>query len=224
MDVHADEGGASPMSNNYGFRSNPAASLLGRLASAAFAAVCLTCSPAGASEIARSGTMISLSGTIIPGDEIKFKEVMKSGGEIARVVRLNSGGGNVTAAAQIARMIRAGRMTTLLDGARAKCASACTIIFAGGVQRHYANADGFSDGVTSRNNFVGLGFHEATSPLALAANKYSGQGTAQLIACYYEMGVPAAAGLVGKAPPERLYRISGRTALSMGIATSTRIP
>ncbi|SEE34335.1 hypothetical protein SAMN05519104_5830 [Rhizobiales bacterium GAS188] len=183
----------------------------------------LLCLPARPSEFVRSGTTITMSGTIVDGDDLKFKALLQEGTRI-EVVNLDSGGGKIEPAGQISRMIRAGGVATLVDGGRAKCASACTVIFGGGVRRYYVNADALSEGPMSKSNFTGLGFHEGNSPLALSKNRYSGQATASMIKFYYEMGISSAKDLVVKAPPEQYYRISGRTALSLGIATSISRP
>ena len=148
----------------------------------------------------------------------------ESSGQPVQIVNLNSGGGKIEPAGDIARLIRAHGLATLVDGAHAKCASACTVIFAGGVRRYYANAQGLSEGPMSKSSFVGLGFHQGNSKLSLEGNKYSGRATAMMISFYYELGMSRAAELVDKAPPERYYRISGPTALAMGIATSLQGP
>jgi len=204
--------------------SNPSiGARLGTAALATSAFLAGLAAPSHALEFTKSGTTLTLSGRIVDGDELRFKEMLDDpGAPTIATVRLDSGGGKIAPAGEISRLIRARRLTTLIDGARAKCASACTVIFAGGTQRLYINADMLSEGPMSKSNFVGLGFHEGNSPLALAANHYSGQATAKMVDYYYEMGIPSAKNLASKAPPEQYYRISGRTALATGIATGTR--
>jgi hypothetical protein len=198
-----------------------------RRALLAVAFVCaLAASPAAqAAEIGRSGATIIFSGAIVNGDQLKFKEVLgRSGSPPAQLVNLDSGGGKIEPAGDIARLIRANGLATMVNAARAKCASACTVIFVSGARRYYLNAEGLSEGAMSKSNFLGLGFHQGNSKLSLERNNFSGRATAQMIAFYYEFGVSGAAKLADKAPPEQYYRISGATALSLGIATSLRGP
>ena len=192
---------------------------------AASACLVILCVPARPAEIDRRGATITLAGAIVGGDEFKFRDMLKAaGGGAVEIVNLNSDGGDIAPAGEIGRLIRTRRLATLVDGMRAKCASACTVIFAGGVRRYYINAETLSEGPMSNSNFIGLGFHDGNSQLALAKNKYSGRASAQMIGFFYEFGIPRAAALVTKAPPEQLYRISGQTALAIGIATALRRP
>ena len=106
----------------------------------------------------------------------------------------------------------------LVDAKRDICASACAVMFAGGKERVYLNARG-PEGVMGHEGFRGLGFHQGSNPDQPQASRYSGDGTAAMIRYFYEFGVPAAAGLVDKAPPERIYAVSGASALALGVAT-----
>lgn len=172
-----------------------------------------------------NGNTIMLSGAIRSGDEFAFKELIESpAGQKVRIVRVNSGGGFVYVAGEIARLIRKRGLATLLDARSGRCASACTLLFAGGVARHFANGQAIQDGIASLKEYRGLAFHEGSSALSVAANGHSGQATAHMVGFFYEFGVGSARNLITKAPPNRVYQISGPTALTMGIATSTSMP
>jgi hypothetical protein len=127
---------------------------------------------------------------------------------------------------EIARDIRKLGLNTAVDGSRAVCASACTVLFAAGVQRHYYNADGVPEGVRKADMSPGLGYHGANNSAStiLMARQSPGAGMQGIINMYYELGSSGAAGLANQAAPSQLYKINGRTALSLGIATSTARP
>lgn len=181
--------------------------------------------PALAMDMRVSGREIILSGSIINGDEYRFRELVEDPRNSGiRVVRLNSGGGKINAAGEIGRTIRKRGMATLLDAGSNRCGSACTIIFSAGTSRHYVGGERVPDLAVPRANYRGLAFHEGSSPLSLARNRYSGAATAELIGWYYEFGTSAAKDLATKAPPEGFYQVSGPTALSLGIATSLQRP
>jgi len=182
------------------------------------AAVNLMCSQSRACEMSLTGRILSITGEIFKGDEFKFRDFLDSVRAKAATVRLNSPGGNISASGEIGRQIREAGLTTLVDARRDICASACTVVFASGKQRVYLNARG-PEGVMGHEGFRGLGFHQGSIPDQPQASRYSGDGTAAMIGYFYEFGVPAAAGLVDKAPPERIYAVSGASALSLGIAT-----
>ncbi len=93
---------------------------------------------------------ILISGPIVSGDERKFLVAINAAAKFkaeqlaanpklttvwkADTVWLNSNGGDIAAAMQIGRVIRANRLNTLVDD-NAVCASACVLILAGGVNR-----------------------------------------------------------------------------------------
>ena len=175
-------------------------------------------------EIVRNGQSVVLSGKINNGDQYAIRDFFQSPENASvRYVYLNSGGGFVHAATEIARIIRDHKLATIVDAAKANCTSACTALFGGGVQRFYLNTKTVQDGVFDFKG-TGLGFHEGSSADSRAPNKYNGAGTAQMIGSYYEMGIANARDLAGKAPPNKIYRLSGPTALALGIATSLTSP
>lgn len=187
---------------------------------AALASVAPWVSGAAAMDFVVHQPVIFAYGDIKNGDQYEFKKLLKAqpAGQI-RGVDLNSDGGFVYAAGEIARTIRENKLLTLVDAKRSRCTSACTILFAGGRGRIYLNAGGVPDGVTGKS-VGGLGFHEGSSSDSRDPNSYSGQGTAQVIAYYYEFGIPRAADLITAAPPDAIYMVSGPKALALGIATS----
>jgi len=183
---------------------------------------------ASATEISRSGDVMTLSGRIDRGDGYEFERALQEAAAAPpKFLYLNSGGGDISSAEKIAQIVRNHSMTTVVDASRAKCASACTLIFVAGTNRVYLHAEDLSEGAMSKSGFRGLGFHQGrssrVSPLNSAVGVYSSQATATMNAIYRQMGVPEASELLDKSPPSKYYRISSKTALSMGIATSTAL-
>ena len=83
-------------------------------------------------DIRHNGNFISLSGEIIPND---FNDFYKATSNKKIVpIYLNSGGGHVEEAIKIGTLIRAKGYETRL-AQNATCASACVLIFAGGIIR-----------------------------------------------------------------------------------------
>ena len=189
-------------------------------AAGALATVSLCAFGAQACEISLAGKALWLRGHIDAGDQLKFRDLIDSAG-VGRVsaVHLDSPGGDIYSAGEIARQIRTAGLSTVVDASQHKCASSCTIIFVGGVRRVYLNANrvgGLSDG----RGFKGLGFHEGALAGQFGVDSYSGAATALMISLYQELGVPGAANLVDRASPEAIYGLSGPMAVRLGIATS----
>lgn len=179
--------------------------------------------PACALEIGGKGALVLLAGPIKPGDSSRFRDFLKAApAGRYHAVALASGGGVIIEAVEIARIIRAEHMATVVDAERFLCASACTILFAGGTERFYINAGRIVDGSNQRR--TGLGFHDGNNALSLDAHHYSGRASGLVIDAYYEFGIPAAAQLVSRAAPNQLYIVSGETALRLGIATRLTFP
>jgi hypothetical protein len=182
---------------------------------------------AKALEVSGRGAAIYLSGPIALGSHAKFEAFMLANRNKGyKIVHLNSPGGWTGDMREIARDIRRAGLSTAVDGGRAVCASACTVLFAAGVQRYYYNAERKQDGLGKADQRPGLGYHGANNArdTIVMANRGPGAGTAQIISLYYEFGSSQAATLITKAAPHELYRISGPTALAMGIATSNNKP
>jgi hypothetical protein len=191
------------------------------------AALLACAAPAAALDISARGADIFLSGGIELGSHAKFERfLLENRGKTFRTVHLNSPGGWSGDMREIARDIRKLGMSTAVDGSRAVCASACTVLFAAGVQRFYYNADRVPEGIQKADRSPGLGYHGANNSAStiLMARQSPGAGMQGIINMYYEMGSSAAAGLATKAEPSQLYKINGKTALSLGIATSTVRP
>lgn len=178
---------------------------------AVFGALCWSAHPAFAIQLQQRGDAIILTGQIHYGDDSYFDRFMaRPEAASARTIWFNSPGGKVDVAANIARRIRAARLTTVLNGHR-HCGSACTQLFVAGVRRHYFNAPPQDRMGGPR---ISLGFHEASAPHRMEI----------MISSYREMGVPRAATMALRAPRTTMFFLSGQTALRSGIATSLNRP
>jgi len=83
----------------------------------------------------------SLSGRIVAGDAAKFRilrDRTKDDGSPITVIRLNSPGGLIGEAIDLAQMIQADAITTRVPKG-ATCTSACFVIFASGIQKFAEN-------------------------------------------------------------------------------------
>ena len=177
-------------------------------------------------EISKKGNMVILSGQVVSDDQYNFKDFMSDpDNSNVKIIKLNSRGGRTIAAIHMGRLIRSKNLTTFVDAKTDNCASACTILFSSGVRRHYINAEFIKDGVYNKDQLkTGLGYHEAHATLSLEKSHYSGQATAEEIGAFYEFGAQNAIDLVKRAPPDKLYKISAKTALDLGLATSLSPP
>lgn len=172
-------------------------------------------------EFLQKGIVLAIGGPIRNGDQHLLRDYLgrPEAGQI-KVVYLSSVGGFIFPANEMARLIREKGYATVVDAARGQCSSACTGLFAAGTRRYYLNA-GFSDGDAKQRG--GLGFH-AGSSVGRTGHDYSGAASAAMIAMYYEMGVPGAASLMTGSEFKGVHRLSGKTALSLGIATNLSLP
>ncbi|MBR1189732.1 hypothetical protein [Bradyrhizobium sp. AUGA SZCCT0160] len=88
-------------------------------------------------KVLNNGTMLDFSGGISFGTAKEFETILKALDNVC-TVRLNSNGGRVAEAQKISDLIKARGLSTYVTH---QCASACTIMFLGGKQRHlHANA------------------------------------------------------------------------------------
>jgi hypothetical protein len=184
-------------------------------------------SPSYALEFRAQGADIFLNGPINLGDHAKFETFMAANkGKTFRTVHLNSPGGWSGDMREIARDIRKLGLNTAVDGSRAVCASACTVLFAAGIQRFYYNSDRVTEGVQKAAATPGLGYHGAnnSNSTIVMARQSPGAGMQQIINMYYELGSSGAVSLATQAAPSQLYKINGKTAQSLGIATSLSRP
>jgi hypothetical protein len=190
---------------------------------AATVAIALLCAPAKAIELTQKGSAALLSGAITDGDEFKLRDFLARP-EAAQLhaLYLDSPGGRVYAAREMARQIREKGYTTIVDAGRARCESACTGLFVAGTRRLYLNAGTIADGDAKTRR--GLGFHEGNNLQSSGRKGYSGAASAGMVNIYYEMGVPGAASLITKAEFNAMHHVSARTALSLGIATALSGP
>jgi len=83
-------------------------------------------------KVLNNGTMLDFSGGISFGTAKEFETMLKAMDNV-RTVRLNSNGGRIAEAQKISDLIKARGLSTYVTH---QCASACTIIFLGGKQRH----------------------------------------------------------------------------------------
>jgi hypothetical protein len=178
---------------------------------------------ARAMEMAAHGPVISLSGPIKPQDAPNFRAFFEPIKGSVRVVDLNSTGGDINAAVDIGRLVRANHLTTEIDASRSICSSACTVIFASGSDRRYVNGEHIREGIGGFGGH-GLGYHEGNNKVLPGADHFSGQASANMISAYYEFGGGSAADLITKSSPRSLYFISSPTAMKLGIATSMARP
>jgi len=177
--------------------------------------------PARAITLASKGGGVVVSGSIKPGDHLEFREFIASANP--RFIELNSTGGNVNAAGEMGRMIRAKNLPTVVDASRSSCGSACTILFAAGTSRHYVGAEKIQDRVGDTKQ-RGLGYHEGNNFLADGRRGQSGAATGRVIDFYYEFGSAKASTLITRADWKHFYYISTATALELGLATSAKRP
>jgi hypothetical protein len=182
--------------------------------------------PAHALTISVRGPDLFLRGFIELGDHAKVEAIMLANRGKLRTVHLDSRGGWSGDMREIARDIRKYGLHTAVDGSRAVCASACTVLFAAGVQRFYYNADRVPEGVRKADGSPGLGYHGAgnSRDTIRMAGQGPGAGMQGVINMYYEMGSSAGADLANRAAFTELNKINGRTALALGIATSLSRP
>ncbi len=171
-------------------------------------------------ELVARGDTIYLGGAIKPGDSIEFANFIKHAPKGSyHNVYLASGGGFIVEAIEIGRVIREAGFATIVDASKSFCASACTAIFASGIKRIYLNSAAIADGIP-KGGCAGLGFHDGSNAASRDANHYSGEASALMINAYYEFGVPGAAQVISKSPPNNIFLLSGKTALALGIATA----
>ncbi len=176
-----------------------------------------------AMSLSENGAAATLSGKIEQGDDERFRQFLaEPRARPLRVIYLNSRGGLVNAGVAIARQIRVARLATAVDALSVTCDSACTLLFAGGVQRYYIGGDKIFEGFSAMS---GLGFHTAHfKGDAVTRNSKSDAGTEKMRELFREMGQPRAVDLMDQAAFNSLYRPCGQTALNLHIATSLSAP
>lgn len=178
---------------------------------------------AQAIHLSESGSIAHLQGGFEAGDDKVFEEFLKRPrAQKISVLYLYSYGGQIGPAAKIAEMVRKAGIVTAVRANNDVCDSACTLVFAGGVRRHYVDGHHVVEGLSSR---TGLGFHPARKIVNAAEGSHLSEGGSnRLLQVYARMGCPRAAELVRQAAINTVYRPSGATALKLKIATSLSAP
>ena len=195
---------------------------------------------AGAMTLERVGADLFATGPVEAGDVAAFSAELERGG-IHRIVFVNSPGGQLRAALQVALRIRDARVQTLVSG---YCHSACSLMFIAGRERRFAT------GHKPRNTQIGI--HGASNRVT---RELRPQGTPQMLALYrQQMGEKFQEALIrqalteltehhgmlrvremertqpgervpwfcpsGRTPFEQCTRHVGHDALSLGVVTS----
>ena len=83
-----------------------------------------------------SGTQVTMTGSIVPGDSEKFTDTV--GSKLVRTIVLDSKGGDIVEALDIGEKLHRRDVYTTV-GSDGLCASACALIWAAGTQRSIAN-------------------------------------------------------------------------------------
>ena len=172
------------------------------------------------------GPLIVLRGGICPGDDAKFVAFLATVEPSIRTIKLTSGGGNGNAAQAMGVVIRERRYNTYVDGSKDRCASACTHIFASGVNRYYAGAGSI---VTGPDSARGLGYHYPNSRHTDQTDADKDKGfNAMTVPYLHTMLSPAGAkaviALMSGNRTTKVTWLNGDDALRAGIATSLEKP
>jgi hypothetical protein len=180
-------------------------------------------SAAPAASLSENGANATLSGKIDEGDDDSFAQFLaRPRSTPIKYLNLDSEGGRVGVAAEIAREVRRAGISTIVDASTSRCESACTLIFAGGVRRFYLNADSVVDGIGPG---MGIAFHRGNDLNATGMGKQEDpRVTQRMISTFQSMGMPAAKQFVMKAGISDFYRISAKSALASRVATSLTAP
>lgn len=147
------------------------------------------------------GGVLKAEGSIDPGAAHRFALELEARGEYVKTLSLNSPGGSLEDAMDMARLVRKrGIAVEVRDGA--VCASSCPLLLAGGIVR--------SVGDTARiglHQFYAPAGRDATNPAQAISDT---QATAARISRYLaEMGVDPALWLHAlDTPPQKLYYLS----------------
>ncbi len=148
-----------------------------------------------------SGGVLSATGTIDHGAAARFAAELEARGEYVKTVSLDSPGGSLDDAMEMARLIRKlGLATSVENGAI--CASSCPLLFAGGVERHAG--DRAAIGV--HQFYAQLGSEQEAPEQVMADAQIT---TARISRHLSDMGVDPALWLHAlETPPRALYYLS----------------
>lgn len=173
-----------------------------------------TAGPPGRVYVARDGgtTSIVIFGRISPETEGAFASAAAAN-RGARVV-LNSGGGSLTPALNIGRLIRENRMQTYVPDSSG-CFSACSLIWLAGTERHI--------GIGAR-----IGFHAAYVAQQGGPGQVSSSGNAVIGAYLSRLGYnDSAIRLFTAAPPNQIVVVKPAQFAQNGVTvrqTAARLP
>lgn len=180
----------------------------------------------GGIKLSVTDRFILLQGSICPGDDKRFKAFLTTVSPSIRLIKLASGGGNGGAAQAMGVMIREAGYNTYVDATRDRCASACTHIFAAGVERFYA---GSAEIKTGREGRVGLGYHYLNSRRPDQTdeqkdNIFNATAAVYLKKMLAPAAVAAVTALMSENRTTQMTWLNGKEALQVGIATSLATP
>lgn len=162
-------------------------------------------------ELVGDGKLMA-TGTITPGTAKAFADEVAKRGSYIRTVVLQSPGGSVRDALAMGRLIRERKFATEVDKGR-YCASACPLIFAGGVERR-AEAS------------AAIGVHQVAAlggdALSAASALQNGQQiSAQCQQYLHDMGVDLEVWVYAmETPNDRLYYFRPEELLTLKLATA----
>ncbi|OSI78432.1 hypothetical protein BSZ21_02260 [Bradyrhizobium canariense] len=160
-----------------------------------------------------SGGRLMATGTITPGTSQLFAAEIDKRGDYVKTVVLNSPGGSVADALAIGRLIRKRNFATRVEAGR-YCASACPLVFAGGVERH-----------VDRRGLIGVHQIAAvkSAPGGLGPDEMSlaQRASAQCLAYLVEMGVnPRVWVHAMETPHDRLFVFQPDELAAMNLITA----
>jgi hypothetical protein len=153
------------------------------------------------------------SGTIMPGTAKAFADEVEKRGGYVKTVMLHSPGGSLSDALAIGRLIRERKFATEVADGR-YCASACPLIFAGGLERR-AGAK------------AAIGVHRAVTisshPAGARDGMEDGQRVSALAQKYLrEMGVDLGVWILAmETPNDRLYYFKTDELIALKLATQS---
>jgi Peptidase family M23 len=151
------------------------------------------------------GVFVEITGKINWGDDIKFSKLVSP--YRYGVVSLSSTGGSTFAAIEIGKLVRAKGLSTVVAGKRA-CASACALIWLGGLQRY-------------KSNTAKVGFH-ASYTIGKNGARESGLGNALVGRYLTQLNLSEnAVVFVTLAPPQRMNWLTRKNAASSNIQFSS---
>ena len=178
---------------------------------------------ANAVYLSERGQAAYLSGAIDAGDAAALEAFLaKPRAAPIKVIYLYSFGGRVVEAMEMAGILRKRGVATAVEARSTRCDSACTMLFAGGVQRYYVDGDSVYEGNTG---FYGLGYHPSHNRgFGRNPDIASGRGTEIMERFYQSMGQPGAIQMMRLASIDTLFRPNGQTALKLKLATSLARP